>query len=407
MTTAFENRFVAVVDDDPFQLKMLSHLLTTLAMPRENIKIYLSGVEMLASLNDQTNAQLLIMLDLNMPEMDGVEVVRRLSEQGFPGSLVLVSGEDKRVLETVSRLAEARDLHVLGHLDKPVQREQLAAMLLRWGDAYVTGKQHNKRTYSREDLERAILQRELFNMYQPKVDLATGALVGLETLVRWQHPVDGLVFPDAFIAVAEQNDLIDELTRLVLSQALDQAKAWQREGLPLRLAVNVSMDNLDKLDFADYVLGELNRTGYPAQDLILEVTESRVMKDPLSPLDILTRLRLKHISLSIDDFGTGHSSLAQLRDMPFDELKVDRGFVHGAAKNPTLRGIFEGSMAMARQLQMKVVAEGVEDLEDWHFLQQHGCDLAQGYFISRPLRPADLIPWRSEWEARRKELAAQ
>src|SRR5690606_29410852 len=136
-----------------------------------------------------------------------------------------------------------------------------------------------------------------------------------------------------------------------------------------------------RIDFPDYVQSELVRTGVAPKYLILEVTESRLMDDARSPLDILARLRLKQISLSIDDFGTGHSSLAQLRDMPFDELKIDRSFVHGAGTNKTLRSIFEASLTMASQLGMKVVAEGIEDVEDWNFVAQCGCDLAQGYFV--------------------------
>ena len=237
----------------------------------------------------------------------------------------------------------------------------------------------------------------MFNCYQPKVDVATGKLVGVESLVRWRHPQDGVVYPDQFIGVAEEHGLIDDLTRLIMSMALFQASRWHATGLPLLVSVNVSMDNLNRVDMADYVLAELDRTGFPPTLLILEVTESRVMRDMLASLDVLTRLKLKHIGLSIDDCGTGHSSLAQLRDMPFDELKMDRSFVHGAAANETLVGIFEGSVAIGYQLGMKVVAEGVEDDVDWNFLRSYHCHLAQGYLISKPLLPDDLVAWHKEW----------
>ena len=235
--------------------------------------------------------------------------------------------------------------------------------------------------------------------------MVSGALIGVETLVRWQHPDDGLVFPDDFIGVAEDNGLIDDLTHVVLAEALGQARRWLDQGLKLRVAVNVSMHTLARLEFADYVLGEVVRSGVAAEDLILEVTESRLMTDVLAPLYILTRLRLKHVGLSIDDFGTGHSSLSQLRDIPFDELKIDRSFVHGAGQDKTRRAIFTASLGMARQLGMRTVAEGVEDRADWDFLRQQGCDLAQGYFIARPM-PADKLPaWLADWEARHSELA--
>jgi len=149
----------------------------------------------------------------------------------------------------------------------------------------------------------------------------------------------------------------------------------------------------------------LARLGTTNRALVLEVTESRLMTNALASLDIVARLRLKHIGLSIDDFGTGHSSLAQLRDIPFDELKVDRSFVHGAAGNAASRAILEGSISMARHLGMRVVAEGVEDRADWDLLRQLDCDVAQGYFIARPMPAAGLPAWLAEWEARRAELA--
>jgi EAL domain-containing protein (putative c-di-GMP-specific phosphodiesterase class I) len=137
---------------------------------------------------------------------------------------------------------------------------------------------------------------------------------------------------------------------------------------------------------------------------VLEVTESRLMKNPLATLDILARLRLKRVTLSIDDFGTGHSSLSQLRDIPFDELKIDRGFVHGAAGSEALRAILLASLSMAHQLGMKVVAEGVEDEADWAFLRQHGCEYAQGWFVAKPMPAERIGPWLDEWERRRRTL---
>jgi EAL domain-containing protein (putative c-di-GMP-specific phosphodiesterase class I) len=216
-----------------------------------------------------------------------------------------------------------------------------------------------------------------------------------------------LVFPDQFIGMAEQYGLIDDLTRAVLSQALPQARAWQDAGFSLRLAVNLSMDNLVSLSFLDYVVNLTTQAGVPPQQLVLEVTESRLMQDQRVSLEILTRLRLKRFRLSIDDFGTGNSSLAQLRDIPFDELKIDQSFVHGAWNNDTQRAMFDASVGLAKQLAMETVAEGVEDLADWNFLRQHHCDVAQGYFIARPMPPEDFPLWLADWEQRRKQLMFQ
>lgn len=394
-----ENRQVMVIDDDPFQLKMLSFLLTQIGIDRSRIHIRAGGSEALTHLDAHPHLDHLIILDLNMPDMDGVELVRILAEREFTGSLVLVSGEDRRILETAERLARARKLNVLGCLNKPVTRESLETVVRTW-DAHPQGKTgRTLKVYSSEELRATFDCAQLVNMYQPKINLKTGQLCGVETLVRWQHPEHGLVFPDQFIGTIEESGLIDDLTRAVLGQALRQGQRWQDAGLHLHVAVNVSMDNLLKIEFANFVVSELERVGFPPADLILEVTESRLMTDRIAPLDILTRLRLKRVGLSIDDFGTGHSSLAQLRDLPFDELKIDRSFVHGADTNPTLRSIFEGSLNMANHLGMRVVGEGVEDIADWNFLRDSGCDLAQGYFVSRPLFADALVPWLKDWTA--------
>lgn len=222
----------------------------------------------------------------------------------------------------------------------------------------------------------------------------------METLVRWRHPQDGMVFPDQFIGVAEAHGLIDDLTRVVLTGALAQAKVWQDAGWVLRVAVNVSMVSLTSLDFPDFVAGLAAQAGVPPQEVVLEVTESRLMRDLRAPLEILTRLRLKRFRLSIDDFGTGSSSLAQLRDLPFDELKIDKSFVHRAWTDETLRAMYDASLGLARQLGMEVVAEGVEDRNDWDLLRRTGCDLAQGYFIARPMPAADLSGWMVDWQER-------
>ncbi len=293
---------------------------------------------------------------------------------------------------------------MLGHLQKPATPDALAALLAKWSPPALGRTRAVPAAYGAEAVRAAIANGELVNYYQPKVAVSSGAVVGVETLVRWRHPVDGLVYPDQFIGVAEAHDLIGDLTRVVLASALAQARAWLDAGLALRVAVNLSMDNLAALGFADYVAAQAAGAGVAPAEIVLEVTESRLMDDLRAPLEIMTRLRLKRFRLSIDDFGTGHSSLAQLRDLPFDELKIDRGFVHRAHADPTLRAIFESNLNLARQLGIEVVAEGVEDQADWDFLRQAGCDLAQGYFIARPMPAADLPVWIKTWEARRIEL---
>jgi EAL domain-containing protein (putative c-di-GMP-specific phosphodiesterase class I)/ActR/RegA family two-component response regulator len=393
-----------VVDDEPFVLKLLGRQLENLGF--EKVFLCERGHDALMLLESAAETVDLVCCDLQMPEMDGVELVRHLVRIGYVGSVVLVSGEDERILHAAEKLAKAHELHVLGALHKPVSYQRLRQLLDEKASCAASARRTVTRSYGPEELRRAIASGELENHYQPKVELASGRIAGVETLVRWRHPRDGLVFPGQFIATAEEHGMIDVLTRSVLTAALRQARLWQDVGLRLHLAVNVSMDNLAALEFPDFVAHEADAAGVAASSLVLEVTESRLMKNPLAALDILTRLRLKRIRLSIDDFGTGHSSLAQLRDIPFDELKVDHGFVHGACRDASLKAIVEASLGMARQLGMQTVAEGVEDQADWDFLHSAGCNLAQGYFVARPMPAADLPGWIARWEHRRRTREA-
>ncbi|HQW65566.1 MAG TPA: EAL domain-containing response regulator [Gemmatimonadales bacterium] len=395
---------ILVVDDEPFALRLVTHQLGRMGF--SDVVAHERATDALAMLQSDAHAADVILLDLQMPEMDGVEFVRHLASLRFPGGLILLSAEDERIIETVRKLAQAHSLDVLGALHKPVTSEQLQRLLGGAAKTPMRTPRTEAKRYSPVRLMQAIAGGELRNVYQPKVELGTGRVAGVETLVRWQHPEDGLIGPDQFIPLAEEYHLIDDLTRTMLVKALAQARAWAESGLDLHIGVNVSMDNLGALDFPDFVARALATAGVRPEMLVLEVTESRLMINTLAALDILTRLRLKHIGLSIDDFGTGHSSLAQLRDIPFDELKLDKGFVHGALHDAANRTILEANLGMAHQLGIRTVAEGVEDREDWDLLKRLGCQLAQGYFVARPMVGADLPGWMVEWDGRRAELVA-
>ncbi len=384
---------ILLLDDDPFVLELMGHQLAELGFSR--VTAMDQAAHALAVLEMEPGAFSVILCDLQMPAMDGIEFVRHLVRLGYDKGLVLMSGENQRILHTAETLARAHRLQVLGALAKPVTLEQLRRVLACRPPREASSP---RLVYGPQEVERGIAGGELMLHYQPKVEVATGAVVGFESLARWVHPRDGLVYPDQFITTAEEHGLMDALTRVVLGLAVAQARRWTDIGLDLHMAVNVSMDNLTSLEFADGVAGELKGAGMPPSALLLEVTESRLMKDPQASLDVLTRLSLKRIGLSIDDFGTGHSSLVQLRDIPFGELKVDRGFVHGAAHAPASRAILEASLDMARRLGMQTVAEGVEEREDWELLCGLDCDLAQGYFIARPMPAADVPAWVEAWE---------
>jgi EAL domain-containing protein (putative c-di-GMP-specific phosphodiesterase class I)/ActR/RegA family two-component response regulator len=392
-----------LVDDDPQALRLLTRILARSGLTQ--VMACESGAKALEQITSGPDSADLIFLDLNMPGMDGIEFIRRLSGSRFGGGIVPVSGEDDRMLEGVEKLLEAHNLRCLGHVRKPVSIDGITKLLGQVALSTRNGPcaRSPGACLDQEQIRRSIAEGQIVNHYQPLVSFASGKLVGVEALVRIQPPSCPLIYPDRFIAQAEEYGLIGDLTRTVLASAVNQAREWRQVGFETRIAINVSMEDLLALDFPDIAANVVAAVGIAPSMLTLEVTESRVMQQPRTVLDVLTRLRLKRFRLAIDDFGTGHSSLVQLRDLPFDEVKIDRGFVHGASSNPTLRAICGASLRMAQQLNLKSVAEGVETTEDWEFLRELGCDIAQGYLIAKPMPAADLLAW---WQAQNIDRSA-
>ncbi len=390
-----------VIDDEAFMRKLVATQLRTLGC--KSVLCHESGEDALASLAEQLDEVGLILCDLQMPGLDGIEVLRRLGLMNYRGALVLVSGEDSLTLAMAQKLASAHGLNVLGALRKPVQPDMLKKLLSApTPTASECTPSRTPPQFRAAELADAIESGQLVNHYQPKVSTRSGRMVGLETLVRWQHPELGLVFPDSFIPLAEECGLIDALTHAVLAGsngALCHLKRWTDSGLDLHVAVNVSMHSLHDLNFPNVISQLALDAGVNLSRVVLEVTESRLNTDMCSAIDVLTRLRLKRLRLSIDDFGTGYSSLAQLHELPFDELKIDRRFVHKAHLDHALDSILEASINIGSDLGMETTGEGVETVEDWLHLQQKGCDIAQGYWIARPMEAGRVAAWIANWNS--------
>ena len=391
---------IMLVDDDTFMHDLVNSMLEELGYSEASC--YETGESALTAYDLTQTKPEIVLLDINMPFMDGIQFVEQLKQRRFSGSLVLVSGEDDMTLRATEKLAQEFELAVGGSINKPPSLQRLADLLRQCGEKSILDKPRAvSKTYDAAALHAAIANGELVNYYQPKVALPGGEWIGVETLVRWRHPKDGLVLPDQFIPTAEANGMICEVTRVVLQESIRQARRWRESGLDLRVAINVSVDDLSDMAFADFVIEQAAINDVPPQSITLEITEGQLMQNFATALQVLARLRLKRFRLSIDDFGTGNSSLAQLRDLPFDELKIDRGFTHNACNDTRLKAIFGASLEMAKQLGMEVVAEGVEDEEDWAFLLTTDTSITQGYFVSRPLPAEDLIGWNEQWRSRR------
>jgi diguanylate cyclase (GGDEF)-like protein len=254
-------------------------------------------------------------------------------------------------------------------------------------------------------LRSAIADGEVILYFQPKAELATGRIVGVEALARWLHPDLGLIGPTEFVPIAEQSGLIGPLTSHVLDRALEQVRAWRAEGLELSVAVNLSARSFLDAQLAVEIPRLLERHGVPARLLELELTESMLMLDPGRAKATLDRLSRIGLSLSVDDFGTGYSSLANLKRLPVDGLKIDKSFVMDMAHDSSDAAIVHSTIDLAHNLGLRVVAEGVENLESWRRLREQGCDLAQGFYVSRPLPGPELGRLIVSYEQSRAEEA--
>ncbi len=255
---------------------------------------------------------------------------------------------------------------------------------------------------SRDGIERG----ELLLHYQPKCEARPRVVVGAEALVRWRHPTLGLLMPFEFIPLAENTGLITPLTLAVLDEAVRQGQLWRMEGHDLTVAVNVSMRHLTDLQLPAHVAATLARHRYPPERLTLEVTESTIMNDPSRAVSVLAHLRAIGVRVAVDDYGTGYSSLAHLKQLDVDELKIDRSFITGISEDPNDEIIVRSTIELGHSLGLHIVAEGVEDLATWDKLLPLGCDVIQGYFVSRPIRGDQVTQWMREWNERWKPLDA-
>lgn len=339
------------------------------------------------------NKDAIMVLDLNMPGMDGVEVMREMVTKGIALPLILVSGYDSGILHSAELLAKAYSLEIITTLDKPFTFNAFKAAVQKYKKIEGYREQRCDVSITATELEFAIADEQLLLHYQPQVDIKSGAIVGAEALVRWMHPLHGLLYPDVFLPTAVDNGLMDALAELVVKQAVKRVINWQAQNIYFRVSINISADNITSLSLPEQLSKLLKENNLDPSMLMLEVTESELMGELATSLDIVTRLRMKGIELSIDDFGTGFSSLSLLYRVPFTELKVDRTFVMNMAHDSEARGIVKTCISLGHELKMKVVAEGVETQEAWNELATLGCDIAQGYFIAKPMPASDFGEW--------------
>ena len=369
-----------VVDDDPG----ICDLIQTVA---EGVGFVVSPVnshDAFKRIFTQVKPDLLV-VDLAMPDGDGIELLRYLGQNECTCPVAVISGFDAKVVNAAVRLGKTLGLRMVASLTKPFDLAHLTQLLqAAAGERFAPEE---------AELKRALDAGEIIPFYQPIFDLSlstTSSPVGLEALARWRHPTRGLMGPDTFIALAESVNLIEPITNHMLTESAKHLAVWKKAGYDFTVAVNFPPILLTALDYPDRIVDILRAEGIEPSRLTLEITERQAIENTSMAMDILTRLRLKGVEIALDDFGTGYSSLIHLYRMPFSKLKIDRSFVTDMVSSEEASTIVRASIDLAHNLGLAVCAEGVETGEVLDLVADKGCDLAQGFLLGRPM-PADSI----------------
>jgi EAL domain-containing protein (putative c-di-GMP-specific phosphodiesterase class I)/ActR/RegA family two-component response regulator len=336
-----------------------------------------------------------ILLDLQMPGRDGIELLRELSTLGRNPKVLIASGLDSRVLTTASELGISMGVDVAGAFCKPIALDELEVLLIRL--------KSQKKVVTAAGLRQAINDGQLVVHYLPKATFkgpGRWIIEGAEALVRWEHPEYGLLYPRDFIGIAEESGLITEVTDFVFRASMEQARVWFANGLYMELGVNLSAQFLGDLGFPDRLLTLIRENNLDPSMITIELMETASMQDPAVALDILARLRVKNINLCLDDFGTGQSSLTHLYRMPFSEVKLDNQFTNDMRLREDARALVEGLIYLTHKLKMRACAEGVEDEGTLQLLEQMHCDKVQGHVIGAACRAKDLEAIVESWNGR-------
>lgn len=340
----------------------------------------------------------IIISDLDMPGMDGMEFIRHLGAAGVPVSVILSSALEPALVSSVETMARAYGITLLGAIEKPVTPQKLEALIRKHTPPKAKlAKTPGAAPFPLEEIRSGLASGQFVPYFQPKVGLADGAVTGVEALARWLHPEKGVVAPYAFIGPIEENGLIDNLTWAMLESAAKICREWTSRGLDATVSVNLSLKSLTDSALAERITSLVQKQDLDPRRMVLEVTESAAMTDLGRALENLTRLRMKGFGLSIDDYGTGYSSMQQLSRIPFTELKIDQSFVLSAVEKESSKVILASSLDMAKKLKLKSVAEGVETRAHWNLLKGLGCDIAQGYFVAKPMDAHTFSEWSLKW----------
>jgi EAL domain-containing protein (putative c-di-GMP-specific phosphodiesterase class I)/CheY-like chemotaxis protein len=392
-----------VADGDPVQRQSLTAMLGRLG--GGHISEAANGHAALRSVDSAMASAIdVAIIDLALPGMDGLELIRHLARARCRAGIIIVGAQGRDVLFSAESIARAHGVDVLGAIATPVAQQNLAALIalhlarLEASGAAMGARDRAPRpALTFEEIGQGLQARQFEPFFQPMIELETGHVKGLETFARWRHPQHGVLEPADFMPPLQQRGRVDFLDWSMIEASVAGCRALHDQGIPISISINLSPHTLVQASFITQMNACLAQHRILADYITFELPESAVLSTDLLFLERLLRLRMQGFGLAIDDYGTGCTNLQALARIPFSELKIDRGFVDGASKSPALATVLRTCLGLARSLDRRSVAVGVETEADWDFLQGMGCTYAQGYYIAKPMALDDFPDWLKDW----------
>jgi EAL domain-containing protein (putative c-di-GMP-specific phosphodiesterase class I)/AmiR/NasT family two-component response regulator len=385
-----------VAESDQVQRRALIDMLTQLGATK--ITEAPDGHTALRCFQDTfTTAVDIAVINLDLPGMDGLELLRQLAAIKCTTQIIIVAAQTNALLFSVETMAQAYGVDLLGTIGVPITAAKLNALL----DHYVAPSKNVRPkgpTFSFAEIGVALQARQFEPFFQPKIELETGQVKGLEAFARWRHPDHGVLGPGAFIDALEQHNRIDFLDWTMIERSVAACRGFHDQGIPISISINLATETIAHPSFMQQIAACMGRHRILPDYVTFEMPESSVLTNDPNFLERLVRLRMLGYGLAIDDYGTGRSNLQLLARIPFSELKIDRSFVDGASKKRAIGVVLSSCLGLARSLDRKSVAVGVETKKDWDFLQGLGCTYAQGYHIAKPMEASALREWLEDWQ---------
>lgn len=336
-------------------------------------------------------------IDLALPGMDGLELIRKLGESQAPARLVVTGAQPADLLFSVETLAQAYGVELLGVIARPVTAAKLKPLLDNYTPLARPPRKPGGPRFTFQQIGIGLQKRQFEPFFQPKIELATGQVKGLEAFARWRHPEHGVLGPASFMEALEESGRIDFLDWSMIELSVERCRWFQEQGIPVPISLNIAPETLAHPAFVRQIVASLERHKVLPDYITFELPESSILNTNPDFIERLVRLRMMGFGLAIDDYGTGRSNLQLLARIPFTELKIDRSFVDGASKRRPLGTVLRSCLNLAHSLDRMSVAVGVETRQDWDFLQSLGCTYAQGYHIANPMEATAFPTWLADW----------